>query len=124
MQTCTLQRLQRDSEGAIGLDSRAARGRTRAPVRPRYDLEIPFRSEDGHSPFSARLIGTKLPERNVLGVPRAVTVIACVPCVCVRVRESLVEGVPNSEHSINTPLISQQYTLNSDELISLVMEQR
>lgn len=34
------------------------------------------------------------------------------------------KGVPNSEHSINTPLISQQYILNSDELIFLVLERR
>lgn len=34
------------------------------------------------------------------------------------------KGVPNSEHSINTPLISQQYILNSDELIFLVLEWR
>lgn len=72
------------------------------------------------SPF---LIGMKLPKHNVLGVPRAVTVIACVflcmhACVCVCV--GLVKGVPNSEHSINTPLISKQYILNSDELIFLV----
>lgn len=41
-------------------------------------------------------------------------------CVCISVRlVVVVKGVPNSEHSINTPLISQQYILNSDELISL-----
>lgn len=40
-------------------------------------------------------------------------------CVCISVRLVVVKGVPNSEHSINTPLISQQYILNSDELISL-----
>lgn len=71
----------------------------------------------------------KLPKRDVLGVPRAVTVIACVlpcmyACVCACAQESLVKGVPNSEHSINTPLISQQYILNSDELIFLVLERR
>lgn len=73
----------------------------------------------------------KLPKRNVLGVPSAVTVIAfvlvcmharvCVcACVSVCVSVHLVKGVPNSEHSINTHLISQQYFLNSDELIFLV----
>ena len=100
------------------------------------------------------LIGMKLPKRKVLGVPRSITVIACVSvyacmCACVRVCAcvracarvcvcvcgcvsacvcvhvpvwSLVKGVPNSEHSINTRLISQQYILNSDELIFLVRE--
>lgn len=33
----------------------------------------------------------------------------------------LAKGVPSSEHSINTPLISQQCILNSDELIFLVL---
>lgn len=83
--------------------------------------------EDGYSPFSPFLIGTKLPKRNVLGVPRAVTVIACVlVCmhayvyVCVSLCAFGEGGTPNSEHSINSPLISQQYILNSDELIFLV----
>ena len=51
-------------------------------------LKIPFHWEDGHSLFSPVLIGMKLPKRDVLGVPRAVAVIACVflrICVCVRV---------------------------------------
>lgn len=59
----------------------------------------------------------KLPKRDVLGAPGVVTVIACAR---VRICVHLVKGVPNSEHSINTPLISQQYILNSDELIFLV----
>lgn len=89
-------------------------------------LKIPFHWEDGHSLFSPFLIGMKLPKRNVLGVPRAVAVIACAflrimhACVCVCSCVSLVKGVPDSEHSINTPLISQQCILNSDELIFLV----
>lgn len=100
----------------------AAQSRTSCSS-PWYDLEIPFHLEDGHSPFSPFLIGMKLPKRNVLGVPSAVTVLVCAfvyARVCLCVCAHLVKGVPNSEHSINTPLISQQYILNSDELIFLV----